>query len=152
MSKVNLLFVCNFAQICIVTSMGDVKKTRITLGPLPYLYEKKIAKCCLFQVDFFHHLFYSLSKIFLFIQVIQASFSWQDYHKRLIKWVSLISIFHLPHPAWCGISALPSYHFGLLTGLKCVKISRPAENEAKWMVQTLMAHKKRSRIADAWAS
>ena len=55
--------------------MGDVKKTRITLGPLPYLYEKKIAKCCLFQVDFFHHLFYSLSKIVIFIQVIQASFS-----------------------------------------------------------------------------
>jgi len=49
MSKV----IAIFAQICIVTSMGDVKKTRITLGPLPYLYEKNIAKCCLFQVDFF---------------------------------------------------------------------------------------------------
>lgn len=63
--------------------------------------------------------------------------------------MSFLDIHISPAPSWCGISALSSYHFGLLTGLKCVKTDRPAENEAKWMVQTLMAHKKRSRIADA---
>lgn len=152
MSKVNLLFVCNFRS----NLHSDVHEWRQKdshySGSPPLPVWKKYCKMLFISSRFFHHLFYSLSKIVIFIQGIQASFSWQDYHKRLIKWVSLISIFHLPHPAWCGISALPSYHFGLLTGLKCVKISRPAENEAKWMVQTLMAHKKRSRIADAWAS
>ena len=60
MSKV----IAIFAQICIVTSMGDVKNTHITLGPLPYLYEKKLQNVAYFKSISVHHLFYSLSKYF----------------------------------------------------------------------------------------
>ena len=89
---------CNFRSNLHSDVNGWRQKDSHYSGSPPLSVWKKIAKCCLFEVYFSSSSLLLPFQIFLFIQVIQASFSWQDYHKRLVKWVSLISLFHLPYP------------------------------------------------------
>ena len=89
---------CNFRSNLHSDVNGWRQKDSHYSGSPPLSVWKKLQNVAYLKSISIHHLFYSLSKIFLFIQVIQTSFSWQDYHKRLLKWVSLISLFHLPYP------------------------------------------------------